>query len=315
MSGLVDVALPLPFQAPFTYRLPAGEASAERGVRVLVPFGSRRVIGVVTGPARPRAGLALKDVVQVLDESPLVPPPLLDLAAWIADHYLAPPGECYRLLLPPAGVRASKAVVRSLRSESAGDDPILEWIRERPLPVSTLARRLGRDPAARLSRLRRDGLVEIDQDLHGPGFRELQVAVMVDGDPKGKAQAEVVERLRGAHGRARVADLVRDRPSLRAAVMRLAEQGVRPAGDGARRPHPQGPARGRSRPLSFRPRTRSVCSPPCGKQFAPAASSPSSCTGSRAAARPRSTSARWRRRSSAGGERSCSSPRSRSRPC
>jgi primosomal protein N' (replication factor Y) (superfamily II helicase) len=49
---------------------------------------------------------------------------------------------------------------------------------------------------------------------------------MVDGDPKGKAQAEVVERLRRAHGRARVADLVRDRPSLRAAVMRLAEQGV-----------------------------------------------------------------------------------------
>jgi primosomal protein N' (replication factor Y) len=228
MSGLVDVALPLPFQAPFTYRLPAGEAVPDRGVRVVVPFGSRRVIGVVTGPARAREGLALKDVVQVLDEAPLVPPPLLDLAAWMADHYLAPPGECYRLVMPPAGMRASKAMVRARRSEGAREDPILDWIRERPLPVSTLARRLGRDPAARLSRLRRDGLIEIDQDLGAPGFRELQIAVLVDGGSasKGSAQAEVVARLRAAGGRARVADIVRDRPSLRSAIARLAERRV-----------------------------------------------------------------------------------------
>src|SRR5262245_27108183 len=114
MSGLVDVALPLPFQAPFTYRLPAGESTPERGVRALVPSGSRRVIGVVTGPGRAREGIALKDAVQVLDEAPLVAPPLLDLAAWMADHYLAAAGECYRLVMPPAGVRASKAVVRSV---------------------------------------------------------------------------------------------------------------------------------------------------------------------------------------------------------
>src|SRR4030095_13237987 len=98
MSGFVDVALPLPFQAAFTYRLPAGEPPPERGVRVVVPFGSRRVVGVVTGPGRTREGIAFKDVARVLDEAPLVLPPLLDLAAWVADHYLAAPGECYRLV-------------------------------------------------------------------------------------------------------------------------------------------------------------------------------------------------------------------------
>ena len=165
MSGLVDVALPLPFQAPFTYRLPAGEAVPDRGVRVVVPFGSRRVIGVVTGPARAREGLALKDVVQVLDEGPLVPPPLLDLAAWIADHYLAPPGECYRLVMPPAGVRASKAVVTLARAQETGNNEIVDWLRERALPVSTIARRLGRDPSARLSRLRREGSAHSADEL------------------------------------------------------------------------------------------------------------------------------------------------------
>src|SRR5262245_13050172 len=225
MSGLVDVALPLPVQAPFTYRLPGRAPTPERGVRVVVPFGSRRVIGVVAGPARPRAGLVLKDVVQVLDESPLVLPPLLGLAAWMAEHYLAPPGECYRLVLPPAGIRASKAVVRLARAEEGGDE-IVEWLRERALPVSTIARRLGRDPSARLSRLRREGAIVIDQDLRVPGFRDLQVAVLVEegSTAKGSAQAEVVARLRAAGGRARVADIVRDRPSLRSAIARLAER-------------------------------------------------------------------------------------------
>ena len=55
MPGLaVSVAIPLPFQAPFTYRMPEGMPIPEAGVRVLVPFGARRVIGVVTGPAEDR---------------------------------------------------------------------------------------------------------------------------------------------------------------------------------------------------------------------------------------------------------------------
>ena len=42
-AGLVSVALPLPFQAAFTYRLPAGLLQPGRGVRVLVrmPFDFR----------------------------------------------------------------------------------------------------------------------------------------------------------------------------------------------------------------------------------------------------------------------------------
>lgn len=87
----VDVALPLPMQSTFSYAVPESEAVPERGCRVLVPFGARRIIGTVTGPGT--ADRELKPVLQVLDEVPLVPPPLLDLAAWVAEHYLAPPGE------------------------------------------------------------------------------------------------------------------------------------------------------------------------------------------------------------------------------
>ena len=226
----VSVAIPLPFQAPFTYRMPEGMAIPEPGVRVLVPFGARRVIGVVTGPAEETGnpGKILKDVQEVLDEAPLVLPPLLALAAWVAEHYLAPPGECYRLAMPPAGIRASKATVRLLRTDVAGSDPLVEALRAGPLRLSALARRLGKDPEGRLARLRKEGVVAVEQDLRAPGFRDVQVAALVESGPaaRGAAQKDVLARLRAAGGRARVADLVRDRPTLRGAVDRLARLGA-----------------------------------------------------------------------------------------
>ncbi len=169
-AGLVSVALPVPFQAPFTYRMPAGVPVPERGVRVQVPFGSRRMIGVVVGAATEAEGRALKEVAQVLDESPLVEPALLDLAAWMADHYLAPPGECYRLVLPPAGVRASRAVVRLAKPGEGTDDPVLRHLQDGPLRLSALGKRLGRDPQGSVLRLRRAGLVELEQAIDAPGL-------------------------------------------------------------------------------------------------------------------------------------------------
>jgi primosomal protein N' (replication factor Y) len=239
---LVKVALPVPFQAPFTYRLPEGALVPERGVRVLVPFGGRRMIGVVVGAAGSADGHALKDVVSILEEEPLLPPQLLDLAARVASHYLAPPGECLKLLMPPAGVRASRAVVRVLRREALGQDPVSRALAEGPVKLSTLEKRLGRDPQAAIARLRREGVVEVEQELSAPGFRELKVAVAT-GQPiekPGKAQAEVLARLEAAGGRARVSDLVRDRPSLRSAVERLGELGALRLEDERDRRSPEG---------------------------------------------------------------------------
>jgi primosomal protein N' (replication factor Y) len=219
----VNVALPLPLQVAFSYRLPPGLPTPERGVRVLVPFGSRRVIGVVTGSAEEGSERALKDIAQVLDDGPLVASPLLDLAAWVADHYLAPPGECYRLVLPPAGIRASRAVARLARPEAAPGDPVVDALRGGPLRVSVLAHRLGVASEGRLARLRAAGIVEVDQDLHVPGFRRVRVAVLTGAGAhaRGAAQQEVLDRLREAGGRARLAELVRDRSSLRGALKRL----------------------------------------------------------------------------------------------
>ncbi len=229
----VSVALPLPLQTPFTYRVPEGMPTAERGCRVLVSFGPRRVIGivtggVVTGNATAEPVGALKDLLEVIDEAPLAPAPLLDLAQWVADHYLAPPGECFKLVLPPAGVRASRAVARLAAPTEESDDTVIEALRGGPLPLSTLARRLKKDPTAHLSRLRQQGRVVVDQDLSAQGFRFVRMASLtgIAPEPRGKAQAEVLDRLAKAGGPVSVADLVRDRASLRGALARLEAAGA-----------------------------------------------------------------------------------------
>jgi primosomal protein N' (replication factor Y) len=227
----VSVAVPLPVQSTFSYAVGGGRPLPERGVRVVVPFGARRVIGVVTGPGGAPQGKPLKDVIEVLDESPLVAPRLLDLAEWVASHYLAPPGECFRLVLPPAGIAASRSVARAIRpaadanadvnasgakasganatgsdasaaDEPADDDPVLAALASGPLRVSTLARRLKADPSSRLARLKAAGLVAIDQELRRAGFQAVRVAQRTDAqaEPKGRAQAEVLERLERAGG-------------------------------------------------------------------------------------------------------------------
>ncbi len=230
-ARVVDVAVPLPLQTTFSYRVPEGWPMPERGARVVVPVSGRRAVGVVTarGAVLP-AEVQLKDVLDVVDEAALVEPPLLDLAAWVAQHYLAPPGECFRLVLPPAGIRASRSVVRRVEggSGSSAADPVLEALAAGPLPLSTLASRLGAGALGRVAALRRRGLVEIAQDLRTSGFRQLQVAVLRDEAAvvEAPAMAEALARLRAAGGRLRVADLVRGRSSLRSALARLEKRGV-----------------------------------------------------------------------------------------
>jgi primosomal protein N' (replication factor Y) len=246
---LVDVALPLPFQSAFSYRVPDALPLPARGARVVVPFGTRRVIGVVLGPATTaREHAALKDVLDVLDIEPLVGAGLLDLAAWLSEHYLAPPGECYRLVLPPAGVRSSRAVVRlaeppagarsadpdaEQRTQAhlwqpdepapAGGGDLVRALRAGPLPLSTLAHRLGGAPRSSLQRLRRAGQVAIEQDLRTGGFRLVRVAVLLRADdrPKGRAQQALIQRLRDAGGRQTVPTLLHGQPSWRAALTKL----------------------------------------------------------------------------------------------
>ena len=102
---LVRVAVPVPGLGVLTYRLPDG-LTADAGARVIVPVGPRKVTGIVTNSGvdeRDAEGVRLRDVHEVLDDEPFLPADVVRLALWIAEYYLAGPGEALATALPPQG--------------------------------------------------------------------------------------------------------------------------------------------------------------------------------------------------------------------
>jgi len=99
MPEFCDVAVPVPLDMAFTYRVPA-DAALVVGGRVLVPFRQQRVTGIVVELHDRKPAVATKNILSVLDSSPVLDDLLLRLGRWIADYYLAPIGEVFRTMLP-----------------------------------------------------------------------------------------------------------------------------------------------------------------------------------------------------------------------
>lgn len=96
------VALPRPVFQTFSYRVPPDlRRRVAPGVRVRVPFGRRREIGIVHSIVETPPGRSVKDIFEVLDQEPVLSPALLHLCHWASEYYAAPPGLVYRAALPP----------------------------------------------------------------------------------------------------------------------------------------------------------------------------------------------------------------------
>ncbi|HTK94353.1 MAG TPA: primosomal protein N' [Terriglobales bacterium] len=115
MPEYCDVALPVPLDAVFTYRV--GATAPVVGGRVLVPFGQQRLAGVVVKLHDTKPSVKTKEVLEALDAEPLLDAPLLELAEWIAGYYLAPLGEVFRTMLP---VMAEVRRIREYRITDTG---------------------------------------------------------------------------------------------------------------------------------------------------------------------------------------------------
>jgi primosomal protein N' (replication factor Y) len=102
MPLFCDVALPVPLDQTFTYAV--NGVVPVVGARVLVPFSGQKLMGVVVKVHEdaPAEEFEIKPVQQVLDDTAILPAELMELAAWIAQYYVAPLGEVLRGMLPLA---------------------------------------------------------------------------------------------------------------------------------------------------------------------------------------------------------------------
>ncbi len=117
----VAVAAPQRFGQSFSYAVPEGLTLAP-GDAVLVPFGPRRLPGIVleTGDRAAYDG-TLREVERRLGDEPLLLPHQVRLVRWLAERYLAPVAAAVALALPPGSrdvadlVPPARATVPALR--------------------------------------------------------------------------------------------------------------------------------------------------------------------------------------------------------
>ncbi|HEY7828031.1 MAG TPA: primosomal protein N', partial [Candidatus Limnocylindrales bacterium] len=200
----------------YTYAVPAALSDLVPGEAVLVEYGRRQALGVVIAEAsaRPAAGVKVKPILErVRADGPLLPGLSLELARWIADHYLAPAAFVLRAMLPPGMLErlelvaeARPAAIGSVaRTGSlavpAADQALLEQLRDGPRAARDFAAPEGR--AGLLRRLRdlaNRGVIDLDWTLTsaaaGPRYerwawatdegRAAAAMIAADGRPAGR---------------------------------------------------------------------------------------------------------------------------------
>lgn len=115
-----QVILPLPFDRTFTYSIPETlERELAVGSRVLVPFGPSKYYTAIVesiSPVAPQEAFNVKDIVCLIDSSPIVRHPQLRFWRWIADYYLSPIGDVFKAALP-AGLKVESETVVELNPD------------------------------------------------------------------------------------------------------------------------------------------------------------------------------------------------------
>jgi primosomal protein N' (replication factor Y) len=237
MPEYCDVALPVPLDMVFTYRVSANAAPVLGG-RVLVPFRQQRMTGVVVELHDREPSVTIKSVLGVLDPAPVFDDQLLRLGRWISDYYLAPLGEVLRTMLPlsaefkrgvayritaegrmalhQAGLSGSSARSRRTPEEQAAEFRVLDYlaaqasapgdalpVREETLRSSTRASKL-----ILSGMVRKNWLVREDVSAVRDATRTVKIATLKSADGKlNDNQRKLIETLAASGGRVPVETL------------------------------------------------------------------------------------------------------------
>jgi len=93
---------------PFTYSLGEYENNAEIGMRVIVPFGkgNRTIKGFIIDIFELEyMEETTKDIIDLLDDKPLISDKLLYIALWMKEEYLSSYLDCLHTVLPPGNYK------------------------------------------------------------------------------------------------------------------------------------------------------------------------------------------------------------------
>ncbi len=234
-----------------TYAIPPALAGRlECGHRVLVPLRSRRMTGLVTevGEALDSGGAEPRELLELLETTPLFDRPHLRLVEFLSAYYLTPLAEAYRAVMPAAARVETGRVYQldappdplALAAMNALERSLLDALRSRPRPLRQLTR-LGdrREVESALARLAADRFVATRDATRGRHRTTTSPIVrLIAGagasSVRGARQRAILARLASADtAGVDLAALTAELPTARAAVRALASRGLVELADAA----------------------------------------------------------------------------------
>lgn len=210
------VAIDTPLRQVFDYRAPAGGAPVGPGHRVWVPFGRRRVVGVVV-EGREHTEVPpekLRAAFEVIDDEPTFSPDALALLTWAAEYYRHPIGEVLTSALPVPLRKGAPVRQETIlwRLTELGREQALAKLPARSVRLRAIAQYLTDhaqasasdilgatdSPSSALRNLEQRGFVE--PFVREPSATVAPVTTVREGPALNEAQAAAVERIQKTLG-------------------------------------------------------------------------------------------------------------------
>jgi primosomal protein N' (replication factor Y) len=201
----VSVNSPVAQRRTFSYAIPLG-LNIEVGKAVWVPFGEKMLQGIVMELSPYPAVEEIRQIIDVIESQPLLPPSHVRLACWISEHYLSPLFDAVALMLPPGFERKALAFIsiapnhgeHDLSSLSLTQRQVLELIRTRGnTSMKELQKKLGKNKAqSAVSHLVGKGLCVKNYELEPVRLRPKR-ALYLRLNPAVSQTREITVSLRG----------------------------------------------------------------------------------------------------------------------
>ncbi len=160
---IAEVIFNLPIERAFDYAVPPDWEDALRpGMRVLAPFGSRRLIGYVFRLGRTTSVARPKTLLRLIDPAPVLTAEAFRLATWLSEHYCCGLGEACASMVPTAlRIRSSLPADASLAHGPEETPPTLTPQQQRVHTALMAALQAGRHQTVLLHGVTGSGKTEL----------------------------------------------------------------------------------------------------------------------------------------------------------